>query len=345
MADIPIGKLTTVIQRIRALYHPSLDSRNKERLGLFALALVKHVAYLGSRAEKDLVPALEGLIRHVHSLAKVFSVEVAKEFRSHLVEIEEQRAMSLNTGDLVMLTAIGTVFPTSDHFHGVTTLAMLVMGRFLGQRMPQELEDFAVGTYLSILFIQYQQLSKRYVPELVKFSVNTLLSLAPVASPDRPGLVPVHLPTRSFRIKHAQEIAVRKLGFGDCKAPTNDQVGDTGSVSVAVLSTTVAVIAAAAEIWKGKPAFFETFGPLSRVVAHLTTKPCKSQLPAALNQEIERVHGMLERMLRVAQLSRRPLELHHHRPIAIRTYIPKFEDSFNPDKHYDPNREGLSRRN
>ncbi len=247
--------------------------------------------------------------------------------------------MSLNTGDLVMLTAIGTVFPTSDHFHGVTTLAMLVMGRFLGQRMPQELEDFAVGTYLSILFIQYQQLSKRYVPELVKFSVNTLLSLAPVASPDRPGLVPVHLPTRSFRIKHAQEIAVRKLGFGDCKAPTNDQVGDTGSVSVAVLSTTVAVIAAAAEIWKGKPAFFETFGPLSRVVAHLTTKPCKSQLPAALNQEIERVHGMLERMLRVAQLSRRPLELHHHRPIAIRTYIPKFEDSFNPDKHYDPNRE------
>ena len=34
-----------------------------------------------------------------------------------------------------------------------------------------------------------------------------------------------------------------------------------------------------------------------------------------------------------------PLELHHHRPLAIKTSIPKFEESFNPDKHYDPDRE------
>jgi nucleolar protein 14 len=33
------------------------------------------------------------------------------------------------------------------------------------------------------------------------------------------------------------------------------------------------------------------------------------------------------------------LELHHHRPLGIKTNIPKFEDSFDPDKHYDPDRE------
>jgi len=38
-------------------------------------------------------------------------------------------------------------------------------------------------------------------------------------------------------------------------------------------------------------------------------------------------------------MARRPLELHHHRPLAIKTSIPKFEESFNPDKHYDPDRE------
>lgn len=44
-------------------------------------------------------------------------------------------------------------------------------------------------------------------------------------------------------------------------------------------------------------------------------------------------------MLQLAHLARRPLELHHHRPLAIKTSIPKFEDSYNPDKHYDPDRE------
>ncbi len=44
-------------------------------------------------------------------------------------------------------------------------------------------------------------------------------------------------------------------------------------------------------------------------------------------------------LLQHSQLARRPLELHHHRPLAIKTSIPKFEESFNPDKHYDPDRE------
>lgn len=44
-------------------------------------------------------------------------------------------------------------------------------------------------------------------------------------------------------------------------------------------------------------------------------------------------------MLKHAHLARRPLELHHHKPLAIKTSIPKFEESFNPDKHYDPDRE------
>jgi nucleolar protein 14 len=48
---------------------------------------------------------------------------------------------------------------------------------------------------------------------------------------------------------------------------------------------------------------------------------------------------LLEVQLHRAQLDRRPLELHHHKPLAIKTSVPKFEDNFNPDKHYDPDRE------
>ena len=41
----------------------------------------------------------------------------------------------------------------------------------------------------------------------------------------------------------------------------------------------------------------------------------------------------------ISLLARRPLELHHHKPLAIKTSIPKFEESFNPDRHYDPDKD------
>jgi nucleolar protein 14 len=47
----------------------------------------------------------------------------------------------------------------------------------------------------------------------------------------------------------------------------------------------------------------------------------------------------IDRLLQQATLNRRPLLLHNHRPLAIKTSIPKFEDSYNPTKHYDPDRE------
>jgi nucleolar protein 14 len=55
--------------------------------------------------------------------------------------------------------------------------------------------------------------------------------------------------------------------------------------------------------------------------------------------KILKATGELQRLMKHAQFSRRPLALHYHRPLAIRTSIPKFEYSYNPDRHYDPDRE------
>lgn len=43
--------------------------------------------------------------------------------------------------------------------------------------------------------------------------------------------------------------------------------------------------------------------------------------------------------LKSSRLARRPLALHNHRPLAIKTSIPKFEESYNPERHYDPDSE------
>jgi len=254
--------------------------------------------------------------------------------------MEKQRPLSLGTRDLVMLKAIESIFPTSDHFHAVITPAMLSMGRYLGQKTPNNLGDYATGIYLSILFLEYQKLSKRYVPELVNFVMNAILALAPVEFRGMLRNCHIHLPSTNFRIRDATGSAVRKLDFNDCRPGGGSEKTAENSLKIATLNTALSVMAAAMVLWSEKAAFFETFQPFSTVLKHLGTKPCRSHLPDELNRRVEEASGVADRMLGAAHLSRRPLELHHHRPIAIKTYIPKFEESgFNPDKHYDPNRE------
>lgn len=337
--DIDVSKLPVAVQRIRALYHPKLDSKNKERLGIFSQVLVEHVAYLGDRFEPHWFPALENLSRHIHSLAKTFPIEVAKAYRAHIQEMEQERPLAFTVGDLVILAAVGTTFPTSDHFHQVVTPAVLAIGRYLGQKIPQSLADYATGTYLSILALQYQQLSKRYVPELMNFTLNTLCALARQTPPANLGFFPVHEPAAGVRIKGATKTTVRQLNCSDCQPTQSLSQAAEASLKVAIISTTAAILKAAAETWHKLPAFHETYHPALLVLQHLTAKPTTAHLPAPLTTKLAETASTLATYLQLARLARRPLELHHHRPLAIRTHVPKFEDAFDPNKHYDPDRE------
>lgn len=326
-----------IVQRIRALYHPKLDSKNKEKLSNFASALVDYVASPWDPESSAPFFVIESIVRHIHSLAKMFPVEIGKQFRHHIEEMEQERPLALTPSDLVLLSAVASIFPTSDHFHQVVTPAMLSIGRYLGQRVPQNLGHYATGTYLSILSLQYQQISKRYVPEAMNFTLNSLSSLAPVPTTQLLGQFPVHKPPTGCRIEKASSVKLRKLRFEDCLADTDKK--QQQALQAAILNTSLQVIDAAADLWTGKEAFIETFEQALEVVHHLNGKACRSHLPASLLESSAKLEAKLNRMLRLSQMSRRPLELHHHRPLAIKTFVPKFEDTFDPDKHYDPDRE------
>ncbi|KAK7421957.1 nucleolar complex protein 14 [Neonectria punicea] len=337
-APYPSKSIPTIVQRIRALYHPKLDSRNKERLANFSTALVDFVAFPWDPATSPSFSVLESIVRHIHSLAKMFPIEISKQFRQNIEEMNNERPLALQPGDLILLAAVGTVFPTSDHFHQVVTPAMLTISRYLGQKVPQQLSDFAVGTYLSILAVSYQKLAKRYVPEVINFSLNTLWALSPVAASKKLGSFPIHSAPVSVRAESTSKTLLRKLNFSDCQGV--DVTGTKAKIlKVSILDTTAQVLGAAADAWAGKSSIIETFSQAVDVLKHLTSMSCRSHLPSGLVERVEKLQTKLERMLQVAQLSRRPLELHHHKALAIKTFVPKFEETFDPDKHYDPDRE------
>ncbi|KAF4594777.1 rRNA maturation protein [Ophiocordyceps camponoti-floridani] len=334
----PRSSLPTVVQRVRALYHPKLDSGNKEKLAGFAVALVDFVAMPWAEKTSPPFSVMESLVRHIHSLAKMFPVEIGNRFRHHIGKMGGEGRLALEPSDIIVLTAVGTIFPTSDHFHQVATPAMLVMAWYLGQCVPRKTSDYVVGLFLSILALQYQQLSKRYVPEVMNFCLNTLCALSPVGPAEQLGNFPQHEPPPGTRIQDAKAIAARRLRLGDCVAGRVE--GDqAASLKVAIFDTCVRVVEGAAELWSGKSAFLETFEQAVKVIRHSRSEVCRTHLPAELLDRADKVEAKAARMLRLAQLSRRPLELHHHRPLAIKTFVPKFEETFDPSKHYDPDRE------
>ncbi|GAB7341457.1 hypothetical protein MBLNU457_7696t1 [Dothideomycetes sp. NU457] len=267
----PVQELPTIVQRVRALYHPSLAAENKEKMHDFSTALVDHIAYMAQKNQP--LAVAEQLIRHLHSLSRSYPDVIGRAFRTHL-EAFHKRGQPI-AGDLMILTAIGSIYPTSDHFHQVVTPAITLMARWLGLTTPASASDLSTGACIVALSLHYQRLSKRYVPEAVRFTLKAL-QLKP--TPSTTALQP-----------HIDNLLTM------------------------------------AELWHSKSAFTEIFSP----AAITTLKALKQTKP------LQRLNIMLDQ----ARLRRGPLELHHHRPQPIRTSNPKFEEGFDPNKHYDPDKE------
>ncbi|KAK4698155.1 nucleolar protein 14, partial [Lecanoromycetidae sp. Uapishka_2] len=337
--SIPIENVPTVVQRIRALYHPKLAAENKEKLGRFAAILVGYLPYLANQDKRPPFIVLEALIRHIHSLAKTFPEETGRAFRSHLEAIHEERPTTPTSGDLMIFTAIASIFPTSDHFHQVVTPAMLSMTRYLEQRIPRTLGDLATGTYICTICLQYQRLSKRYIPEAVNYILNTLSALSPTKIKHLRTSFPHHVLPDSIRLQDLSAVVIgnRQLDFWDTTAGLDES--SNPSLKITLTQTTLDLIDNMVDLWVDKSAFCEVFNPIYVVLRFLASKDCSQKLNESLKVKIRKTSSNVHKHLLQSFAARKPLRLHNHKPLAIKTSIPKFEESYNPDKHYDPDRD------
>ncbi|MCJ1310957.1 nucleolar complex protein 14 [Agyrium rufum] len=337
--EIPI-----IIQRIRALYHPKLDAKHKEKLAVFSAVLVDHAYWLGQQLTPPPAILVETIIRHIHSLAKSFPEDVSRAFRRYLKSIQDTRMRAPTSGDLILLTAIGSIYPTSDHFHQVVTPANLSMASYLSQALPLSLSDLARGTYVATLMLQYQSFAKRYVPEVVNYVLNVLCALSPIKPSRSLGNFPVRVPFENFRLPQTRQSqhdsGSSKLNFWHAIAadPSSSEDDDDHDLKLSLLMTSLELVDAMVSLWNDKSAFSEIFEPFSNVL-HFLLKRCSTFLPTATTKKIASIRESLQISMEKHQSSRKPLRLHNHRPLPIKSSIPKFEDLYDPTKHYDPDRE------
>ncbi|KAL4802888.1 nucleolar protein 14 [Aspergillus unguis] len=339
--DVAYEDLPTVIQRIRALHHPRLHSENKAKLGRFAGILVQHVAYMADQPEHPPFSILENVLRHIHSLAKSHPEPVSMAFRAQLREMATDRPLSFRPGDLVILTGIATIFPTSDHFHAISTPAHLCLARYLGQGPIKTLADLCTGAYVASLAVQYQSVSKRYMPEFLNYVLNALCILSPEEPSSKLGTFPLRKPTAPLHLNPSKSLSSHKLRFWDIEVENQQQ---PENLKLSLITTLTTLLNAASDLWASKSASPEIFEQAQAVLQHVS-KTCtnkkkkSSSIPTPALDTLQSTLDKLAAHLSNSRLARRPLLLHNHKPLAVKTAIPKFEESFNPDKHYDPDRE------
>lgn len=172
--------------------------------------------------------------------------------------------------ELALLRSIGVVWPTSDMNHAVISPTRLLMGSYLGLCRVRSLQDLACGLFLCTLFLQFEHLSKRFVPEVVNFLVNAVLHLAPHHHDDATSL-PGSFPHPDFKAdtiqrlmidtKAAARMSVRPASMD--RLLTSSDGDDQDRVNL--LGLTVDLLCCSTQQYKDLDAFVELYQPVHSI--------------------------------------------------------------------------------
>ncbi|KAG5654235.1 hypothetical protein H0H81_005922 [Sphagnurus paluster] len=349
--DIDDIDVPTVIKRIRALYHTSLGPDNKFKLQTLTTVLIDHVLYVTSPPEPHF-NLVSSLLPHINALMQAYPVEAAEYFVEKISIMHKNLKRGLSRGasdpsaktwpglsELSLLRIIGSTWSTSDLNHAVISPARVLMGAYLGLGRVRSLVDITSGLFLCTLFLQFEELSKRLVPEAVNFVANVVLHLAPHQYKTIESL-PGYFPSPDFQSEHCRPLSLRK---GNKDAPRKANLVEllinnkpTEQAKSDLLSLAFNILGQFADMYKSLEGFIELYVPVLDILKHIDA----ADMANGLQTQLVTCVNTLVRLLKFSHQARQPLRLQAHKPIPIPTYIPKFEStSSNYLRRQDPDHE------
>ncbi|KAG6812102.1 hypothetical protein H0H92_004402 [Tricholoma furcatifolium] len=351
--DVRDEDVPTVIKRIRALYHTSLGPDNKFKLQTLATILIDHVLYITTPPEPRF-SLVSSILPHIEALSKAYPVQAAEHFVEKLSLMQKNLKRGLARGaldpeaktwpglpELSLLRIIGSLWSTSDLHHAVISPTRVLFGAYLGLCRVRSLSDIASGLFLCTLFLQFEELSKRFVPEAVNFLTNTILHIAPHQY-KTVAAIPGSFPSPDFRSdlcrslalnpKTQSKVVIQKANLADLLSldkPTEQAKSD-------LLSLALSLLGKYADMYKGLDGFVELYEPISEILKHIDA----ANLVKALHVQLTSLNDTLGRLLKFSRQARQPLRLQAHKPIPIPSYVPKFETTTsNYLRRQDPDHE------
>lgn len=253
--------------------------------------LIDHILHITTPPSPQLTQ-LRTLIPHLFALSKTYPTTSAEHFVEKLAQMQKNLRLGLSRGatksevktwpglpELMLLRVTGSIWSASDLNHSVIGPARLLMASYLGLCRVRNLSDICSGLFVCTLWLQFEDYSKRFVPEVVTFLTNTLLQLSPhkMNAVSLPGSFPspdfsTH-PELRLDAKKARKLS---LGVADLPAILLGTGGEQAKVDL--LGTCLALLERFADQYKSLDGFLELYSPVRDILARLDV----DRLPGAI---------------------------------------------------------------
>ena len=195
------------------------------------------------------------------------------------------RGLSLGTqgktwpgmAELFLLRMIGLIWPTSDLNHAVVSPTRMLLGAYLGLGRVRSLSDISSGLFLCTLILQFEAISKRFVPEAINFLVNSVLHLAPHKYQEISTL-PGSFPSPDFRTDLCRSLSLsRNVQNGPTPQKPNllsllaaSNLNEQSKVDL--LGIALNLLGQFADMYKALDGFIELYEPILVILENIQLK-------------------------------------------------------------------------
>lgn len=352
-----------IIERIHTSNSVRLDRRNKEKMQNFYDVLLRRFMGVGDALfrsgeggdELGRYNQLDALTRTLYNMAQdapdsaaavwnrrlgIFQSSHSKRLRdAEIISVDDDEDFSAwpSTGSLLLLRAIGHIFPMTDLRHIVTTPALLTIGQTLGQSPIRSIGDVIKGVFCSALMLEYTREAKRLAPEALSFLAGVLnlfsddAKAASTASP---------IPSFASVPKIDELLGLRESvinSFEDCNADKfkfslsleKDKMNSPSSPSL-ILITSLRLVQKAVSCYANSlnSSESEAFDQITRALLRLGSTSSITKFPALIIEEVRKTANELSEKLHLGDTKSPLLRRAAARSsdLAIQTLAPRMED-------------------
>lgn len=228
---------------------------------------------------------------------------------------------------LLFLKLVGSIFPTSDRKHPVTTPAMLLMSKMLNHGIVRNCREVVSGLFLVTLLLEFVSLSKRFVPDAINFLTGVLFLAADRPS-DKEQLVMLNFrsgaKSNPMKLTNCEITEIKvSVPLNLCQILSTKSLLETDELRVNCLAICLDLAAKYRILYGSLPAVEAIFAPIKNFVEHLNLK----NYPIKVKELSENLKDLVSQKVVYQYLVKAP-----KKPHSIKQLEPKIYEKFDGRK-------------
>ncbi|KAG4067854.1 hypothetical protein HA402_010540 [Bradysia odoriphaga] len=171
-----------IIERMIKSNHPKVIPENKERMNVLFAYLLQHINDVffepTPKSVSKCFMIIDRLCPHLYDLSHINPEQTTISFQGVIKEkqndFRENEKAYPDLDVLVFFKLASTLYSTSDFRHHVCTPCFMFINQILTRCAVQSGTDIAKGLFLTVVVLEYTQLSKRFLPSVLNFLLGVL---------------------------------------------------------------------------------------------------------------------------------------------------------------------------